>query len=56
MYRNFLLAYIIIVGIYNIVINIARRKKKPVPLGYVRLQIGLNIILVILGLIYLIWG
>ncbi|MBU5365914.1 hypothetical protein P7H74_14105 [Enterococcus devriesei] len=56
MYLIALVIFIILVGIYNIYINLARRKKKQVSSLMVNIQVSLNLLLVIVGLIYLIFG
>ncbi|MGM0169280.1 hypothetical protein IGI39_003596 [Enterococcus sp. AZ135] len=56
MYLIALVIFIIIAGAYNIFINLARRKKKNVTALMVNIQVTLNLILIVAGLIYLIFG
>ncbi|MBO0411028.1 hypothetical protein JZO77_15005 [Enterococcus hulanensis] len=56
MYLIALVIFVILVGAYNIFINLARRKKKNVTPLMVNIQVTLNLILIIAGLIYLIFG
>lgn len=54
MYLIALVIFVILVGAYNIFINLARRKKKNVTPLMVNIQVTLNLILIVAGLIYLI--
>ncbi|MDT2659726.1 hypothetical protein P7E02_07595 [Enterococcus hulanensis] len=56
LYLIALVIFVILVGAYNIFINLARRKKKNVTPLMVNIQVTLNLILIIAGLIYLIFG
>jgi len=56
LYLIALVIFVILVGAYNIFINLARRKKKHVTALMVNIQVTLNLILIIAGLIYLIFG
>ncbi|MDT2596894.1 hypothetical protein P7D52_08385 [Enterococcus dongliensis] len=56
MYLIILVIFIILVGAYNIYLNLARRKKKKLTPLMVNIQVTLNIVLVVAGLLYLIFG
>ncbi|GAA2924960.1 MULTISPECIES: hypothetical protein [Enterococcus] len=56
MYLIALLIFVILVGSYNIFINLARRKKKNVTPLMVNIQVTLNLILIVAGLVYLFFG
>ncbi|MDU5336956.1 hypothetical protein [Enterococcus sp.] len=56
MYLIALVIFIILVGVYNIYLSLTRRRKKKVTPLMVNIQVTLNILLVISGLIYLIFG
>ena len=56
METQLLLLYIIIIGLYNIGLNLTRRKGKQVANGFIILQVVLNLILVAWGLAYLFLG
>ncbi|OJG45215.1 hypothetical protein RV04_GL002263 [Enterococcus hermanniensis] len=43
-------------GGYNIFLNLARRKKKTIAPLTINIQVTLNLVLVIAGLAYLIFG
>lgn len=53
MNTSWLLLYIILIGIYNIWLNISRRKGRQVDKKLVIGQMVLNLILVVWGLLYL---
>lgn len=56
MYLMALVVFIILVGAFNIFINLARRKKKNVTPLMVNIQVTLNLVLIVAGLLYLIFG
>lgn len=56
LYLMALVVFIILVGAYNIFINLARRKKKNVTPLMVNIQVTLNLVLIVAGLLYLIFG
>ncbi|OJG84966.1 hypothetical protein RV13_GL001495 [Enterococcus raffinosus] len=56
LYLIALLIFVILVGSYNIFINLARRKKKNVTPLMVNIQVTLNLILIVAGLVYLFFG
>ncbi|MBO1305971.1 hypothetical protein JZO70_07355 [Enterococcus sp. 669A] len=56
MNASFLLIYIILIGLYNISLNISRRKGKLVGKSLIYLQVAMNLILVVWGLAYLFLG
>ncbi|GAA2899149.1 hypothetical protein P7H00_01745 [Enterococcus pseudoavium] len=51
-----LVIFIILVGAYNVFLSLARRKKKQITPLMVNIQVTLNLALIIVGLIYLIFG
>ncbi|MBS5820109.1 MULTISPECIES: hypothetical protein [Enterococcus] len=56
MYLTALVIFIILVGAYNIFLSLAKRKKKNISSLMVNIQVTLNIVLVVAGLLYLIFG
>ncbi|MEG1503922.1 MAG: hypothetical protein RSC16_06720 [Enterococcus sp.] len=56
MYLLILVIFIILVGGYNIFLNLARRKKKSISPLMVNIQVTLNLVLILAGLAYLIFG
>ncbi|EOH94451.1 hypothetical protein [Enterococcus pallens] len=56
MNTSLLLLYIIVIGVYNIWLNISRRKGKQVNKKLVIAQVVLNLILAGWGLLYLFFG
>ena len=56
MNTSWVLLYIILIGIYNIWLNISRRKGRQVDRKLVIGQMVLNLILVVWGLLYLFLG
>ncbi|MDT2456880.1 hypothetical protein [Enterococcus avium] len=56
MYLIALVVFIILVGVYNVFLSISRRRKNTITPLMVNIQVTLNIVLVVAGLIYLIFG
>ncbi|MBO0452698.1 MULTISPECIES: hypothetical protein [Enterococcus] len=56
MYLIALVIFVILVGAYTIFIYLARRKQRNVTPLMVNIQVTLNLILIVAGLIYLIFG
>ncbi|MGL9730125.1 hypothetical protein [Enterococcus sp. DIV0756] len=56
MYLIALVVFIILVGGYNIFLSLLRRKKRGVAPLMVTIQVTLNIVLIVAGLVYLIFG
>lgn len=56
MYTAFVLGFFLLVVLYNVYLAFLKRKKKTIQPMMVNVQVGLNFFMIVIGIIYLIFG